>query len=311
MFAIVMMIWSTFSTALAGDVLERTNYELIMVEPGQFVMGNGGESGQDASFYVTHLVTVSSAFWLGSTEVTRELWQEVMGKERFGPSIEKQDDGGTTIDLSLGGGTTRLLGNRCKDDQCPITGPNWFTVIEFLNTLSEMEGLDPAYRVQETGSPTGPTVIWNRKANGFRLPTEAEYEYAARSDENTQWAGSDNFADIANPKNKVEPVGARKPNAWGFYDMTGNVWEWVWDWYAPYSKGNAVDPTGPAQGRAYPQITHNEYPLRSTRGGSVVAIPTPLGVRSRYVRVWRRGNEVPHCERTFLTGLRIARNVDR
>lgn len=86
---------------------------------------------------------------------------------------------------------------------------------------------------------------------GYRLPTEAEWEYAAQAEERTRYAGSDKVDEVAwygeNAEARTRPVAGRKPNPWGLYDMSGNVWEWVWDWHAPYAARPQTDPLGPLQ----------------------------------------------------------------
>jgi formylglycine-generating enzyme required for sulfatase activity len=236
--------------------------------------------------------------------VTRDLWFSIMDKEGPGIGIKKVE-GGTTISLNVfGGGTSR---SKCKADKCPVVGPDWYDAVRFCNKLSELEGLEPAYEIIERHPEPG--VSWNRNANGYRLPTEAEFEYAARAGTQQTYAGSDDIWEVADAGNKAVAVGQNKPNAWGLHGMTGNVWEWTWDWFGPYSGGTAVDPAGPARGRAHQEITGQVKPMRVTRGGSVTIIPAPKGVRARWVTVWRRQTEFPYCEWTVKTGLRLVRNL--
>jgi formylglycine-generating enzyme required for sulfatase activity len=120
-----------------------------------------------------------------------------------------------------------------------------------------MEGLTPAYTID------GTSVTWNKSANGYRLPTEAEWEYACRAGTTTPFSiGKNITTDQANydgnyPYNgnalgeyrkKTTAVGSFEANAFGLYDMHGNVWEWCWDWYGAYADGSQTDPTGAAFG---------------------------------------------------------------
>ena len=146
-----------------------------------------------------------------------------------------------------------------KGDNFPVVNVNWFDAIEYANLRSLREGLTPAYGTGDAG------ITWDRDANGYRLPTEAEWEFAARgghdSPGNFMFSGSDNVDEVAwycgNSVGNMHEVGTKKPNALGLYDMSGNVWEWVWDWYGRYPNMAQTNPDGAPPG-AY----------RVIRGGS-------------------------------------------
>jgi len=142
-------------------------------------------------------------------------------------------------------------------ESCPVEMVKWHETIDFCNALSEQEGLEPAYTIDRG------YVKWNEAANGYRLPTEAEWEYACRAGTGTPfWNGRCLSTDQANyngdhplegcPKgeyrNSTVPVGSFASNPWGLYDTHGNVWEWCWDRKAAYPKEAATDPKGPPYG---------------------------------------------------------------
>ena len=151
------------------------------------------------------------------TEVTQELYESVMG---VNPSRNKGDD-------------------------LPVESVSWYDAIYFCNMLSLLKNLEPVYSVNgETdvrkwaympheGNLIRGEITQNTSASGFRLPTLAEWEYAARGGENYRYAGSDDLDEVGwydeNSDYKTHPVAQKKPNGYGLYDMSGNVWEWVWD----------------------------------------------------------------------------------
>jgi formylglycine-generating enzyme required for sulfatase activity len=143
----------------------------------------------------------------------------------------------------------------------PVEGVTWFNAAEYCNKLSEVEGLTPAYTLSVSsvttpffGTVTSGTVTLNPNATGYRLPTEAEWEYAARGGNQSQdftYSGSNNRAEVSwynqNSGNTLHAAGGKLPNELGLYDMSGNVREWCWDWWGNnYSSDPQTDPTGPA-----------------------------------------------------------------
>ena len=170
----------------------------------------------------------------------------------------------------------RLMGREGGSDSIPAANITWYEAIAYCNALSREAGLEEAYTID------GTTVTWNLNAAGYRLPTEAEWEYACRAGETGPFnMGHSPSADEANYYGhypyeiegnyfnqgvletkpgiyRGEPIesGSFEPNAWGLYDMHGNVAEWVWDCYGAYDAQDASDPTGPEAGE-----------LRVNRGG--------------------------------------------
>jgi formylglycine-generating enzyme required for sulfatase activity len=191
---------------------------MVLVEGGAFQMGSSnGESDEKP----VHTVTVKS-FYMGRTEVTQKEWREVMGNN---PS-------------------------EFRGDNLPVENISWYEMIEYCNKLSLKEGLTPAYR----GSGNSITCDFN--ASGYRLPTEAEWEYAAKGGNKDylsyEYAGGNSVDSVAwyerNSGNRTHPVGMKQSNSLGLYDMSGNVLEGCWDWYGGYSGGNQADPRGASSG---------------------------------------------------------------
>jgi formylglycine-generating enzyme required for sulfatase activity len=135
----------------------------------------------------------------------------------------------------------------------PVIDVSWLEAVAYCNWRSTQEGRIPAYSI------SGTNVRWDRTANGYRLPTEPEWEYAGKGGpaassltHNAVYAGGANTDQVAwyvdNSDSRTHPVGQKAPNSLGLYDMAGNVWQWCWDWYGVYPKSIQIDPSGPASG---------------------------------------------------------------
>ena len=203
---------------------------MVWIEPGIFPMGSPDKEPDRNSNEAQHWVELTQGFSMGKHPVTQAQYRAVMG---YNDSY-------------------------FRDDNQPVERVTWYDAIEFCNKLSEAEGLQTVYlinnRVPASGYPiTDATVTPNWKRNGYRLPTEAQWEYACRAGTTTAYntgaviSGATGWYD-ANSGSKTHPVGQKPANKWGLYDMHGNVFEWCWDWYAVYPGGTQTDPEGPGSG---------------------------------------------------------------
>ncbi len=282
------------------------------IPAGTFTMGSPeDEAGRDQQ-EVRHQVTLTRPFLMMATPVTRGQWRALMG-------------------------TTPSYFTR--DENLPVESVNWFEAVALANALSEKEGLSPAYLVEgregtlggglKRGEDQGQgdfkyaSVTLELDANGYHLPTEAEWEYACRAGtadtiyggnwallgENNApaldpiaWYGGNSgvkhtegveskWPEMQKPavRSATHPVGLKQANPWGLYDMLGNVWEWCGDWYGNYDAKKSADPSGPAEGRN-----------RVFRGGSWFS-------NARWVRSANRNRRHPDV-RGHYQGFRLVRH---
>ncbi|MBI4775263.1 MAG: formylglycine-generating enzyme family protein [Deltaproteobacteria bacterium] len=195
-----------------GTIANSLGMRFAYIPAGRFTMGSAeSELGRDLD-EPRHLVTLTKGFYLQTTEVTQGQWKAVMG-------------------------TNPSFFNTCGDD-CPVESVSWDDAQAFIAKLNTMgEG-------------------------AYRLPTEAEWEYAARTGSDMAFANGDITKEACdldpilddmgwycyNSELKTHPAAQKTPNAWGLYDMHGNVWEWCMDWFGAYPTGSVIDPTGPLAG---------------------------------------------------------------
>jgi len=286
--------------------------DMVYVKKGTFKMGcfEDIDPGCYEEEKPLHRVSLSS-FWLGRSEVTRAAFREFVAETGY-----------QTVAERLGTGHWREPGFE-QEDNHPVVQVSWYDAVHFCNWRSAKEGLPPFYQIDtsrqdSTNLDPDDPFRWEVRPDwaspGYRLPTEAEWEYAARSrGKKRKYAWGDTpFANLKNPDKfgsvsvidliygeidsycYTAPVNLYKQGELGLYDMTGNVWEWCWDWFDPayYQDSNKEkDPSGAEEGR-----------YRVLRGGSWDSTPDRL-------RVAKRGRGRPFDRNSFL-GFRLARSAN-
>ena len=263
--------------------ITETDDGLIFINGGTFEMGSPENELQRNEDEKQHVVTISD-FYIGKYEVTQKEYQEIMGENS----------------------------SNFKGEDLPVENITWYDAINYCNKLSEKMGLDPVYIID------GENVSFDKSKNGYRLPTEAEWEYAARAGTTTVFNTENSIdADMANfyghypygieenyftqenltakpgtYRQTTTKVGSFSPNKWGLYDIHGNVREWCFDYYGEYDLQNTNNPTGA-----------NEGTLKVNRGGSWNDYAKHM--RSAYRGTYEPGKAINNI------GFRIVRNGER
>ena len=250
------MILFLFSITYASPNSFQTEsgYTMIQIPAGRFMMGSGEKKEREHEVVLTH------SFYMGVFEVQQSFWAEFRESNK----------------------------SKFQDLQKPISNISFFDAVIFANDVSRKEGLEECYEV------TPQAASWPKgySCNGYRLPTEAEWEYASRAnqDDPTDKELDDYAWSKRNSQKTTQVVGTKKANAFGLHDMLGNVWEWVWDIHEAYSSTEVIDPTG-AQ----------KDPFRIRRGGGYSSGVSRIKTTTRYALN-------PINEHSFL-GFRLVRTV--
>ena len=287
------------ATTLSGVVV-NIGYGMVSVPGGTFQLGKAlGTASNNPDETPVSNVTLSG-FYIGKYEVTQKEWKAVMG------SLPSHF---TSSSYSYGRG-----------DAYPIYCVSWYDALVFCNKLSLMEGLTPAYRISNSVNPdnwgTVPTssdAAWDAVtvvsgSTGYRLPTEAQWEYAAKGGNPSApgwvgyiYAGSNTVGNVAwcdginvpptSDDRGTRVVGTKAPNFLGIYDMSGNVTEMCWDWIGDYTGEDKTNPTGASSGSQHVARGSCWYDAAD----------------SSYLRSVARGNASPYFRNNYLVGFRLAR----
>ena len=207
----ILLVCGSAIPASAQQLKQITNsigMKLVLILPGSFTMGSPINEAGRWDGESQHLVTISNWYYLGTYEVTQDEYEKVMGRN---PS-------------------------KFKGPKNPVETVSWLDAVSFCKKLSEMPEEKAAGR-------------------SYRLPAEAEWEYACRAGSTTSYSFGETAESLGEyawfdegPECKTHPVGLKKPNRWGLYDMHGNVWEWCQDWFEPFLPDASTDPQGPNGG---------------------------------------------------------------
>ncbi len=234
----------TITVEISDLASQATPLEMVLIPSGDFQMGSPeNEMERESNEGPVHSVTLTYPFYISRYEITQAQWEAVMGTN---PGFFKENDR-------------------------PVQNVSWIDCAQFCNTLSSLKGKNPVYDESD----------WSLilSADGFRMPTEAEWEFACRAGSTTRyfWGIDSEHAAVGdyawyynNADMQPHPIGEKLPNPWELFDINGNVWEWCSDWYGAYPDEARIDPFGPETGTE-----------RVVRGGGWESEPFELRSASR------------------------------
>ena len=290
--------WRAQRLLLAPSRKSRSSgLALVLIKAGEFQMGSPDQEAGRRGDETPHRTRITRPFYLGAYEVTQEEYRHVM---KTSPSWFAKS----------GGGSDRV--GDMETARFPVERVSWFDALEFCNQLSRLDHFEPYYKLTDVvrdGETITSAAVEIAGGHGYRLPTEAEWEFACRAGTVTpfHFGGESNgnganlqgitimggYGGVIKGPNlkRTTTVGSYPANAWGLFDMHGNVGEWCWDWYGKdfYAAGPRDDPKGPEQGEQ-----------RSLRGGSWLVTEASCRSASRL-------GHAP-SERKDYTGFRVARD---
>jgi formylglycine-generating enzyme required for sulfatase activity len=275
LFLLSVIVLTAAASAMAQN---RPGDDFVLIRGGTFTMGSPASEPERGTDETQHRVTVGD-FYIAKSSVTQRDYAALMSNN---PS-------------------------EFKGDNLPLENVSWFDAVRFCNARSAREGLTPAYTINGAGNEVS-NVTWNRAANGYRLPTEAEWEYSCRAGTTTPFNTGNNITDreanfynnygynnnssgrvTGGYRGRTIEVNSYRANGFGLFDMHGNVADWCWDWYGEYGTQAQTNPQGAASGT-----------LRVNRGGGWNDFPKHI--RSAYRAATPPGNS------SFNLGFRLARN---